>query len=84
MRDRVRMVVDGAGSERPQRPVMNHHEPDREQERQPILVQRQEREHEEEMEVRLDRAARKVNSQRRRGDETERRGGRPALPSQTG
>ena len=64
MGDRVGVVEDRVAAERRPEAVMDDHVEGREQERDPVLVQRQQRDHHEEVEVRLDVAARDVHDER--------------------
>ena len=78
--DGVGVVVDALRVERPDQPVVDQDEPDRDQVRHPLLVVGEHRDHHEEVEVRLGRAVREVHQRGRRGERSERdhAGARPA------
>jgi hypothetical protein len=69
--DGGRVVVDRAGVERAERAVVEDHIADRQQEGQPVLVEREDGDHEEEVEVRLDLAAPEVDEEGGRRHEAE-------------
>ena len=70
---------DGVGVERAQQPVVHEHVQEREQVREPLLVRREQRDHHEEVEVRLDAAVPQVDEHRRGGQQREADGGRAAV-----
>ena len=76
------VVEDRVGVQRAADPVVDHHICDRQQERDPVLVERQDHDHHEEVEVSLDVAPREVDEQRRRGEESERDESGPRLAGQ--
>ena len=71
MLDRVRVVVDALRGQHAAEPVVEHDVGDCDEEGDPVLVERQHADHHEEVEVRLDVAARQVDEDRRRGDQAE-------------
>ena len=78
------VVVDGLGPQDADHSVVEGHEGDGQQVRDPVLAEREEREHHEEVEVQLDHAAREVHQDGRRAEQAEAdRGGldRPAEPA---
>lgn len=83
MRDIGRMVEDPRRVDRSDQPVLNDDIGQREHERQPCLVERQEGEDDEELEVRLNRTAGQMHQHRGPDDETDGRARRPdvAAPS---
>jgi hypothetical protein len=68
----VGVVVDGARVERPDDAVMEHHVGHGDQERHPVLVQGEDHDDHEEVEVRLDHPARRVDGDRRGGHAAQR------------
>jgi hypothetical protein len=70
--DAGRVVKDAGWVERAEQSVVNHDIDDGDAEREPRLIQRDERDHDEEMEVHLDQAAAEVREDRRAGHEPER------------
>ena len=72
--DGVAVAVDRRGRDQAAEPVVDDDVADRHQERDPVLVERQDADHHEEVEVRLDVAVREVHEHRRGGDEAERGG----------
>jgi hypothetical protein len=75
------VVVHGARRQHPDDAVVQHDEQDRETERHPVLVQRDDADHDEEVEVHLDVAAGQVHQHRGRRDEAERRRRGPQHPA---
>ena len=80
VRDRVRMVVHAAGIEHADRAVVQDDEGDRAQERGPLLIQGDQRDHHEEMEVKLDHAAGDMDEDGRCGHEAHAYQSGPGLP----
>ena len=70
------------GVERAHQPVVHEHVQEREQVREPLLVRREQRDHHEEVEVRLDAAVPQVHEHRRGGQQREADGGRAAVARQ--
>jgi hypothetical protein len=73
MRGGRRVVIDGLRVERSEQTMVHDDVHEGQQERRPVLVEDEDRDDDEEVEVRLDHSARHVDDQRRAGDEAERR-----------
>jgi hypothetical protein len=74
--DGVGVVVDGGGLERAHQPVVGQDVREGEQVGEPLLVERQQADHHEEVEVALDGAVHQVHDDRRRAQQADARGGR--------